>query len=622
MPKTTLPTVPAATPAAATPTQATPMAQIIQARKIKHPLVFVRTHEEASTVSDIITHIMDAGLAKKIYSWDLRGIITDLTAREEANREIKMEDAALTSGILWYLKKPEFETRPGVKSDTLIPFLREENPNESVLSNVGPINDRSILIVKDFTHLVFPRPGAGHPHSANNIINRYLIENLSLLRRAWRMIIVLSHSPDIPPELAHLSQFVEFPLPEIGDLKRLVRTQATAKVNISSEAGRAPELTPEIRLTEALAEEVARELQGLTLGEAEDALRVANIINASRWQRGGRSEERMFDLGTLRENKANKLSRSSSLELMRPTDRLSEVGGMEDLKEKIKEIELKMHPDAKLVGLKQPRGFMFVGPGGTGKTLLARALASEWGLPTVSLNVANCKGSYVGQSEGNLREALERVEKLSPVILVLDEFEKMWAGSSTSGQTDSGVTAGMMSIFLPFLHKERESPIITIALSNNVQNLPAPLIRSGRFDGTIYIGLPGLKQRIEIFKIHFRKKTWNPDDLTLDWDKLAKASVGFSGAEVEQAVIQGITNKVRRSKYSRTDTPNMDDMMAAIASVVPSIRTHRAEYDSLKRWVEETGAIKASQEEDVGADYGLHKEKAGPIGEPVDEMNV
>lgn len=597
------------------------MAQIIQARKIKHPLIFVKTHEESKTLSDLTTHLMDAGLANKIYCWDVRGIITDLTARDDSSKSITMPDASLTTGVTWFLKEPEFDNRPGSTPGTTIQVLREVNPNETPLSAAGPINNKSVLIVKDFTHLIFPRPGAGHPHSANNLVNRHIIESLTLLRKAWRTIIILSHSPDIPPELQHLSQFVEFPLPAVEDLKGLVEAQARAKVNVAGATG--TEQTPTIRQTPSQNEAVARELQGLTFGESEDALRVSNIINANAWQKSGRTIEREFDMPSLRANKAAKLNRLSTLELLQPSDRLSDVGGMEELKYKVGEIALLMDPEAKTIGLKPPRGFMFVGPGGTGKTLLARALSAEWGLPTVSLDITKCKGSYVGQSEGQLREALERIEKMSPCVVVMDEFEKMWAGAQNSGATDSGVTAGMMSIFLPFMHKERDVPVITIALSNNVAGIPAPVIRAGRFDSTIYVGLPGLKQRVEIFQIHLRKRTWDPNGLPLDLDILSKASVGFSGAEIEQAVKQGIINKARRSGFSRKDPPNMEDMMAGIASIVPSIRTHRAEYDALKRWVEETGVIKASNDEDVGAEYGISaKAPLGKVEEAADEMSV
>ena len=599
----------------------TPMAQIIQSRKIKQPLIFVKTHEESTTVSDIVTHLMDAGLANKIYSWDVRGVITDLTASEEANRTITLQDASLTAGMSWYLKPLEYESRTARGGGLVTQVVKEDNPAEHILSASGPINNKSVLILKDFSHLIYTRGAAGDPHSNNNLINRYLIEALPMLRKAWRTVIVLSHGRDVPPELQHLCQFVEFPLPDTEDLKRLVRIQACAKITVAATSEGA-EQTPEIRLTEAGLESVARELQGLTSGEAEDALRISNIINAGIWQRNGRTSDREFDMASLRTNKATKLNRLSTLTLLEPTDRLRDVGGMEMLKDKIGEVSIQMDPESRKIGLRPPRGFMFVGPGGTGKTLLARALAAEWGLPTVMLDITRCKGSYVGQSEGQMRETLERIDRMSPVAIICDEFEKQWSGFSGSGATDSGVTAGMMSIFLEFMQRDREVPVIMIALSNSVAGIPAPVIRSGRFDSIIYVGLPGLAQRAEIFGIHLRKRTWDPAETSLDLDKLAKASVGFSGAEVEQSVKQGIMNKARRSGLGRDDPPNMEDMMAGIASITPSIRTHRAEYDALKRWVDETGVTRASRDEDVGTDYGISSSDKGLLAEDVSAVDL
>lgn len=140
----------------------------------------------------------------------------------------------------------------------------------------------------------------------------------------------------------------------------------------------------------------------------------------------------------------------------------------------------------------RPRGLLFHGPAGTGKTMAAKHIARESGCKLFLLDVGGLLSRYVGQSESALREALRAAESMSPCILLLDEVEKLFVES-----TDSGVTSRLLSMLLWWL-QEHKAPVITIMTSNSTDALPPELIRPGRVDSMMYFDLLTKDQAIEL----------------------------------------------------------------------------------------------------------------------------
>ena len=225
-------------------------------------------------------------------------------------------------------------------------------------------------------------------------------------------------------------------------------------------------------------------------------------------------------------------------------------------------------------GLSFPKGVLLLGVPGCGKSLCAKAVAHEWGLPLLKLDPANLYDKYIGDSEKNFKRAMQTAERLAPIVLWIDELEKAFAGGS--GEEDGGVSRRVFGAFLSWL-QERRGDVFVVATSNDVAKLPPEFIRKGRFDEVFFVDLPGLDARCAIFTIHLRKRRQDPT--SFDLARLAKASEGFSGAEMEQAIIAGLYTAFSAGTPLSTET-----LLAELASTRPLSRTMRERLDDLRSW--------------------------------------
>src|SRR6059036_2595098 len=146
-------------------------------------------------------------------------------------------------------------------------------------------------------------------------------------------------------------------------------------------------------------------------------------------------------------------------------------------------------------------------------------------------------GSLVGSSEENVRRAIAVAESIAPAVLWVDEIDKAFVGSQSSGATDGGTTARVFGTFLTWL-SEKSTPVFVVATANDVSQLPPELLRKGRLDEIFYVDLPLEEEREEIFRIHLAKRGRDPQ--IFDLKALVEASSDFSGAEVEEAIISAL----------------------------------------------------------------------------------
>ena len=233
--------------------------------------------------------------------------------------------------------------------------------------------------------------------------------------------------------------------------------------------------------------------------------------------------------------------------------------------------------------IKPPRGILLVGVPGCGKSLSAKVIANTWELPLYRLDFATVQGMYVGQSEKQLRDALETAEHVSPCILWIDEIEKGLVGSAG----DSGVTTRMVGQFLFWL-QECEKEVFVIATANDVTRLPAELLRKGRFDEMFFVDLPDKEERHDIIKMYIEKylKLQVPDNLLAE---LVRITEGFSGADLE-ASIRDISYKlIANPEYRLTGQAIID----SIKKVVPMAKTNPEKIEFIRNWGKER-AVPAS----------------------------
>jgi SpoVK/Ycf46/Vps4 family AAA+-type ATPase len=252
------------------------------------------------------------------------------------------------------------------------------------------------------------------------------------------------------------------------------------------------------------------------------------------------------------------------------------VGGMTDLKAWLNKRRLAFTEQARAFGLPEPRGLLLLGVQGGGKSLLAKAVATMWKLPLLRLDIGRVFSELVGSSEENMRNALRLAETVSPAILWIDEIEKGISGIASSGRSDAGTAARVFGSFLVWM-QEKTAPVFVIATSNDISLLPPELLRKGRFDEIFFIDLPDFEERQDIFAIHLLKRHRNPEQF--DLVRLARETEGFSGAEIEQAVIAGLYDAFEGGRD--LEEP---DLIRNVAQSIPLSQTMREQVTALRNW--------------------------------------
>lgn len=351
-----------------------------------------------------------------------------------------------------------------------------------------------------------------HPYLLDQPHNVRLLKDIALnCNSVPHALILLSHRFELPPEISRYSSRFQLSLPSDERIMAIIREEAK---RYSEQNGKMRIKTDNATLRKLLAN-----LQGLSASD------VRRLVCIAIWQDGAITEA---DLPVVNKAKFALLEMDGAMSFEYDTADFSQVGGLDNLKR-----WLHSRRDAffdNKAGLEPPKGIMLLGVQGGGKSLAAKAVAGTWNLPLLRLDVGALYNKYHGETERNLREALAMADAMSPCVLWLDEIEKALA----QGSSDNGTSRRLLGTLLTWL-AERKSQVFLTATSNDITGLPPELIRKGRMDEIFFVDLPDAKVRQLIFDIHLRKREFNPEDF--DLEQLAFASEGFSGAEIEQAVV-------------------------------------------------------------------------------------
>ena len=271
-----------------------------------------------------------------------------------------------------------------------------------------------------------------------------------------------------------------------------------------------------------------------------------------------------------------------------PTDaRMSDVGGLDQLKVWLDRRGRAFGAGAREYGLDPPKGVLLLGVQGCGKSLVAKAIAAAWQFPLLRFDMGKVFGGIVGQSEGNIRTALQVAQALAPCVLWIDEVEKGLAGLGSSDQTDGGTTARVVGTLLTWM-QEKKDPVFVVATANRIDMLPPELLRKGRFDEIFFVDLPTRAVREEILSIHLTKKKRKPADFALA--ELAARSVGYSGAELEEAIREGLYDAYYEGRELRTE-----HIAKALDKTFPLSRTMRDQIDGLRQWAKVRARLAAGE---------------------------
>lgn len=482
-------------------------------------------------------------LLKARYS--LLYIATTEEERLEYNIRLCVKDSSSTRVIYsWdfidgYIGNPSdngFGARNPLQALELIEKLTSESP--------------AVFILKDF-HLFL-----------NDISVARKLKNIArLIKNQSKTIVIVASEVTIPDSLKDLITVLEFKLPQPLEIKReLLRVQDSLGHFL-------PDSSLDI---------LVRSCQGLSLERIRKVL--SKIIATYK-------EINIESLDIIFVEKRQIISQTKILEFCSSTEKMSDVGGLENLKKWLKKRIGALSRKAENYGLPMPRGLFLVGIQGTGKSLTAKAIANEWRLPLLRLDVGKLFGGVVGESESKMRQMIQLSEAISPCILWIDEIDKAFAGGDS--RTDSGTTNRVLATFITWL-SEKKSSVFVVATANNVYSLPSEIIRKGRFDEIFFIGLPSIEEKKSIFKVHLSKlrpKSWD----TYDLDLLSKLAKKFSGAEIEEVIIESM-----HTAFSENREFTINDIVESINQFVPLAYTNQEKIESLEEWAESGKARLAS----------------------------
>jgi SpoVK/Ycf46/Vps4 family AAA+-type ATPase len=403
-----------------------------------------------------------------------------------------------------------------------------------------------------------------HPFIDSPVTTRWLRDAIASFKGTQKTIILMSPVQQVPIELEKEVVVLDYPMPDLTELNQVLSQQL--------EQSKARRTTTETR------EKLLKAALGLTHDEAEKVYRKAQV-------KAGRLTEAEVDI--VLSEKKQLIRRNGILEYIEEDETLDAVGGLEELKRWLKQRSNAFTERAREYGLPQPKGMLILGVPGCGKSLIAKTTSRLWGLPLLRLDMGRVyDGSMVGRSEANLRNALKTAESISPAILFIDELDKSFAGTTGSSDSDGGTSSRIFGSFLTWM-QEKTSPVFVMATANRVERLPGEFLRKGRFDEIFFVDLPTPEERQQIFNIHLSKR--RRDITRFDVEQLAKVSDGFSGAEIEQALVAAMYEAFAQDREF-----TQLDIIAAIKATLPLSRTMTEQVTALRDWARQRARPAAS----------------------------
>jgi len=390
------------------------------------------------------------------------------------------------------------------------------------------------------------------------------LKNLArLLKSQPKNVVILSPQITIPDDLSEVLTVIDFPLPTGAEI-RLELERLMGATGHSLE-GR-------------VLDDLVRSCQGLSMERIRRVLARAIATHG---------ELQPDDVDLILEEKRQTIRQTQILDFYPATERISDIGGLDNLKEWLLRRGSSFSEKARQYGLPYPRGLLLVGIQGTGKSLTAKAIAHHWHLPLLRLDVGRLFAGLVGESESRTRQMIQLAEALAPCILWIDEIDKAFAGMD--GRGDSGTTSRVFGTFITWL-AEKTSPVFVVATANNIAALPPEMLRRGRFDEIFFVGLPSQDERKEIFSVHLGRL--RPHNLkSYDLGRLAYETPDFSGAEIEQILVEAM-----HIGFSQNRDFTSEDVLEAASQIIPLARTAQEQIQALQQFAADGKARLASRQ--------------------------
>ncbi len=416
--------------------------------------------------------------------------------------------------------------------------------SQEVLDYIKTTAKHSLFVLLDF-----------HPYLEDPVHVRRLKDIALTYASHYSTVLIVGYALRLPQELQPFVASFRLPLPTAGELRAIV-------LDVAGDWG-AEHGHRDVQTTNKAIDLLVRNLAGLT---ATDARRLAGkAINDN----GVISESDMPDVMRA---KYELLGRDSPLSFENETAQFAEIGGMQKLRQ-----WLTLRRDYFLdteTNLDPPRGVLLLGVQGCGKSLAAKAAAGIFAVPLLRLDFGVLYNKYYGETERNLRKALETAEVMSPCVLWMDEIEK---GLAVEGD-DGGLSLRVLGTLLTWLSEKRK-PVFTVATANDITRLPPEMVRKGRFDEIFFVDLPSAQNRRDILAIHLRKRSLDPAGF--DLEALAAAAAGFSGSEIEQAIVSAMY-----AAHAQGGALSQVELLAEIRQTKPLSVVMSEKVEEIRRWSE------------------------------------
>jgi len=513
-----------------------------------YPVIFMLTAEESRAEKEIVG--LSKSLGRKLTFWSHTDGFMSLGPNDSivGSKDEKIED---------YIDA--------------LSFIRTDPPS----------NSGKIYIMRDL-----------HPGFTSPKVLRLIRDISREFKQNRKTMIMLSPINAVLPQIERDVTTLEFSLPKRADLLKVWNSlYETNKKAIGVVAEDEVEL-------------IVQAASGLTTVEAENSIAMS-LIERQKMVQAKVSPLPSLSRLVMRE-KAEAVKKSGVLEYFDATETMADVGGLDALKGWINIRKNALTLQAQEFGLPTPRGILLVGLPGCGKSLSAKASAAIMGVPLIRFDIGRVFAGLVGKSEENMRLGLQTIDAIGNCVVWLDEMEKAFAGMGGSGSTDSGVSQRVFGSFITWM-QEKTSPSFVMATVNRIDGLPPELLRKGRFDEIFFVNLPTDAERKEVLTLHvnkdrrkpeFRNGPWKHgmDDVFSEKDKTMRvfeecvdASKGFSGSEIEEAVVSGL-----HTAFHRKTNQKADYILSALINTNPLSKSAKTQLDAMKSWAEKNARAATS----------------------------
>lgn len=432
---------------------------------------------------------------------------------------------------------------PGAKRGQALPKTTEPL---DMLRHIQDLSFKAVFWLKDFA-----------PHLKDSVVARQFREVAQQFALNRSTVLISGSGPSLPPEIAPDAVYFDIKLPEpeelYGAVSEVVR-MLKGRVRV--------ELTPED------IHALVKALRGMTLSQTR------KVVSYAALQDGALNAE---DVKRVLERKARVIHEEGLLDYFPSETNLAELGGFEGLKRWLAYAKVGFTQQARTFNLPAPKGILIVGIQGCGKSLAAKTIARQWNLPLLKLDAGRLYDKYVGESDKNFRRAVTMAETMAPCILWIDEIEKSMGQSSS--EADGGLSRRLFGYFLTWL-QEKSQEIFVVATANDLSAIPPELLRKGRFDEIFFVDLPDDSERENVLRIHLNRRKQGLDAFNLP--ALVAATQGFSGAEIEQAIITAYYRALYENRPADTQL-----LIEEIKRTVPLSVTRREDIERLRTIAQE-----------------------------------